>query len=71
MNPRSEARLPNPRLTTQWSGRPTAQALYSYAALFLWAAAHRQRSAHNKLHWGIKPLVSGTSQEYAYPYAWR
>ena len=30
-------------LTTQWSGRPTAQALFSYVASYLWAAAHRER----------------------------
>jgi hypothetical protein len=34
-----------PRLTTQWSGRPTAQALCRSLALYLWAAAHRERSA--------------------------
>jgi hypothetical protein len=31
--------------TTQWSGRPTAQARFLGAALYLWAAAHRERSA--------------------------
>jgi len=30
-------------LTTQWSGRPTAQALCLFLALYLWAAAHRER----------------------------
>jgi hypothetical protein len=31
------------RRTTQWSGRPTAQALFLGVALYLWAAAHRER----------------------------
>jgi hypothetical protein len=34
------------RLTTQWSGRPTAQARCSCVALCLWAAAHRERYAY-------------------------
>jgi hypothetical protein len=33
-----------PRLTTQWSGRPTAQARCSFLAPYRWAAAHRERS---------------------------
>jgi len=34
---------PLPHLTTHWSGRPTAQAQFSFVALSLWAAAHRER----------------------------
>jgi hypothetical protein len=34
---------PIPRLTTQWSGRPTAQALWWCVTQCLWAAAHRGR----------------------------
>ena len=37
--------MPAPHLTTQWSGRPTAQARLLGVASYLWAAAHRQRSA--------------------------
>jgi len=33
----------SPRLTTHWSGRPTAQARFSIVVLSLWAAAHRER----------------------------
>lgn len=34
-----------PGLTFQWSGRPTAQAWWRFLAQWLWAAAHRGRSA--------------------------
>jgi hypothetical protein len=34
---------PLPHLTTQWSGRPTAQARYSCVAPCMWAAAHPGR----------------------------
>ena len=44
MNPLSEPRLLNPRLTPQWSGRPTAQAFWQCVGQCLWAAAHRERS---------------------------
>jgi hypothetical protein len=37
------------RLTTQWSGRPTAQALCQSLAPYLWAAAHRERWATGEL----------------------
>ena len=37
--------VPAPHLTTQWSGRPTAQARCIGVALYLWAAAQRWRSA--------------------------
>jgi len=32
-----------PGRTTQWSGRPTAQAQFSCVVLYLWVAAHRER----------------------------
>ena len=35
--------VPAPHLTSQWSGRPTAQARCSCVAPSLWAAAHRGR----------------------------
>jgi hypothetical protein len=41
----------NSRLTTQWSGRPTAQAFWRFLAQCLWAAAHRRRSARVPPAW--------------------
>jgi hypothetical protein len=47
-------------LTTQWSGRPTAQAFWLLLAQYLWAAAHRERSG--------APFNGATDCSYKEPY---